>query len=167
MKKIIFGLLLAALSLTNCSKDEGAEITPSIEKTPFTISVVPDSRTSNDGMNTVWDEGDQVNVFHAENGATEYGTNDPFTCTADEVTAFTGFLTETLEAGKSYDWYILYPYSEYVVTPKEPVKGYLPVGSESSGVQTQNGNSNMDHIAGENYPLYGNCLLYTSPSPRD
>lgn len=156
MKKIIFGLLLAALSLTNCSKDEGAEITPSIEKTPFTISVVPDSRTSNDGMKTVWDEGDQVNVFHAENGATEYGTNDPFTCTADEVTSFTGYLTETLEADKSYDWYILYPYSEYVVTPKEPARGYLPVGSKTSGVQTQNGNSNMDHIAGENYPLYGN-----------
>lgn len=156
MKKIIFGLLLAAFSLTNCSKDEGAEVMPSIEKTPFTISIVPDSRTSNDGMATVWDEGDQVNVFHAETGATAYGTNDPFTCTADEVTAFTGYLTEALEEGKSYDWYVLYPYSEYVKTPKEPTKGYLPVGSESSSVQTQNGNSNMVHIAGANYPLYGN-----------
>ncbi len=165
MKKIIFSLsaLLVALSFSNCSKDE-APATPSIEKTPFTIHVLPESRTSNDGMNTVWDEGDAVSVFHAVTGSTEYGTNDEFTCTADEVTEFKGYLTEALEEGQAYDWYVLYPYSSYVITPKEPKKGYLPVGSERGDVQTQNGNSDMAHIAGPNYPLFGNVANVAADS---
>ena len=72
MKKSIFSLLLAALALTNCSKDEEAVVTPVVDQPAFTIYATPDSRTANDGMNTKWVAGDEVNVFHAETGSTEY-----------------------------------------------------------------------------------------------
>lgn len=168
MKKIIFSLsaLLVALSFSNCSKDE-APATPSIEKTPFTICVLPESRTSNDGMNTVWDEGDAVSVFHAVTGSTEYGTNDEFTCTADEVTEFKGYLTETLEEGQAYDWYVIYPYNTYIKTIANTNGGRYYIGCRSDKNQTQTGNNSMTHIAGSDFPLYGtveNVAAQTTPA---
>ena len=45
------------------------------------MAATADTKTKNDGLNTVWTTGDALNVFHAEAGSTTYGTNDQFTYT--------------------------------------------------------------------------------------
>lgn len=162
MKKIItMGLMLAtAFALTSCSKEFVHQmVTPEAD---YVAGVVPfeiyapavQTKTANDGMSTVWVENDQINVFHAEAGSTEYISDGNFTIYEAELTAglFKGTLSESLTA-PAYDWYFFYPYSNYVKTPASRTSGYMTLGSKSNAVQTQKGNSNMAHIAGENYPM--------------
>lgn len=168
MKKSIFTLglaFIAALSLTtNCVEnpiDPNAPEELVNKKAQFELfAAAPDTRTTTtDGVTINWVGGtDALNVFHAENGTTTYGTNDEFSIAAEDVdrNRFTGTLTEALEAEKAYDWYVLYPYSSYIKTPANTNKGYLAIGStDKSTAQTQNGNSNKAHLAGQYFPLYG------------
>ena len=163
MKKSIFSLLLAALALTNCSKDEEAVVTPVVDQPAFTIYATPDSRTANDGMNTKWVAGDEVNVFHAETGSTEYvndtpytnGAGTPFVNTDAANGVFEGKLAAALDADKAYDWYMFYPYGSYIATPANTDAGYSYVGAYYTAAQKQTGNNSMAHIAGNRYPLYG------------
>lgn len=175
MKKSIFSLLLAALALTNCSKDEEAVVTPVVDQPAYTIYAVPDSRTANDGMNTKWVAGDEVNVFHAETGTTEYehdtpytnGAGTPFVNTDAANGVFEGQLVKALDPDKSYDWYMFYPYNSYMTTPANTSGGRSYIGSRSDQAQTQTGNNSMAHIAGTNYPLYGiatNVAAAATPS---
>ncbi len=165
MRKTIFtlGLMLAAaLSLTSCSKNEEANFTPEVQ-VPFELFANLESRTTNDGMSTKWANGDQINVFHAVAGTTEYVNDTPFVeadntgtpFVTDGTGTFTGTLSEELDQTKAYDWYALYPYKSYITTPAEQTEGYVYIGSKSNEVQTQNGNDSMAHIAGKNYPLVG------------
>lgn len=153
MKRLIIstGLICAAaFALTDCNKLESDR--PATGNVPFEITAsTPDTKTANDGFNTTWATGDALNVFHAEAGGTSYGTNDEFTFTADNT--FSGTLTEALGAGKSYDWYALYPYNSYVKTPAATSGGYTYIG-DSRGV-TQDGNSSTAHLIGSPCPLYG------------
>lgn len=157
MRKTIFtlGLMLAAaLSLTNCTKNEEANFTPEV-KVPFEFYAnMDDTRTVNDGMvGTDWVAGDAINVFHAEATTETYVPDGSFT-TEDATGLFTGTLAGELTA-EAYDWYVFYPYSSYIKTPANTSAGYMPVGCKSNEYQTQNGNNSMAHIAGENYPLVG------------
>lgn len=165
MRKTIFtlGLMLAAaLSLTSCSKNEEVNFAPEV-KTPFELYANLESRTTNDGMETKWADGDQINVFHAVAGTAEYVHDTPYDEVAksgnpfvtDATGLFKGTLTQELDQTKSYDWYALYPYKSYITTPAEQTEGYVYIGSKSNEVQTQNGNDSMAHIAGKNYPLVG------------
>ena len=64
--------MAVALTLFNgCSKEEAVEI-PETEGNPFALVATPESRTVNEGLNTVWAENDGVNVFHAVAGTTAY-----------------------------------------------------------------------------------------------
>lgn len=162
MKKIIMmGLMLAsAFALTNCSKEfvqqiETPETDQAVGVVPFEIyASALQTKTANDGMSTVWVENDQINVFHAEAGSTEYVSDGNFTIYEQNLAdgLFLGSLKQSLTAS-AYDWYFFYPYSSYVKTPASRTSGYMTLGSKANGVQTQNGNSNMAHIAGENYPM--------------
>lgn len=157
MRKTIFtlGLMLAAaLSLTNCTKNEEANFTPEV-KVPFEFYAnMDDTRTVNDGMvGTDWVAGDAINVFHAEATTDTYVPDGSFT-TDDATGLFKGTLAGELTAA-AYDWYAFYPYSSYIKTPANTSAGYMPVGCKSNQTQTQSGNDNMSHIAGDNYPLYG------------
>lgn len=160
MRKTIFtlGLMLAAaLSLTNCTKNEEATFTPEV-KVPFELYAnMDDTRTTNNGLSTEWAANDKINVFHAVagKGATEGYVNDGKFTTDNGDGKFKGTLSKTLDAGSSYDWYAFYPYSSYVKTPASTSSGYMPIGCKSNEVQTQDGNNNTDHIAGPNYPLVG------------
>ncbi|MBE6192895.1 MAG: hypothetical protein E7139_03055 [Rikenellaceae bacterium] len=165
MRKTIFtlGLMLAAaLSLTNCTKNEEANFTPEV-KVPFELFANLESRTTNDGMSTKWANGDQINVFHAVAGTPDYVNDTPFVeadntgtpFVTDGTGTFKGTLAEELDQTKAYDWYALYPYKSYITTPAEQTEGYVYIGSKSNEVQTQNGNDSMAHIAGKNYPLVG------------
>ena len=72
----------AAFTLTNCNKEIAEPKAPETEGIPFEIvAATADTKTANEGPNTVWAAGDALTVFHAEAGSTAYGNNDKFTYT--------------------------------------------------------------------------------------
>lgn len=156
MRKTIFtlGLMLAAaLSLTNCTKNEEANFTSEV-KIPFEFYAnMDDTRTVNDGMSTKWVAGDAINVFHAEVNTANYKNDGSFS-TEDATGLFKGTLAGELTAA-TYDWYAIYPYVELVTTPANTTSGYVYIGGRSDTPQVQNGNNSTAHIAGKNYPLVG------------
>ncbi len=169
MKKIFsLGLMLVALTLMNCSKEEIVTEAPAVNGAAFELfASTEDGRTVNDGWSTLWDEGDQINVFHAVAGTTEYkndtpyqdGASHPFTVANTESGLFVGDLMGgALAEGTNYDWYLFYPYSSFITTPANDSAGYTYIGSRSDRSQAQTGVDNMTHIAGSNYPLYGKAL---------
>lgn len=145
--------VMAAVAFTLASCTEEKLSAPEVEMTPYTIYAnSAETKTANDGMSTVWAEGDALSVFHAPAGSTEYGDNTKFTL----KDAATGkFDTDELkgELSDANDWYVIYPYSSYVKTPAATENGYINVGTK--GAVTQNGYDDMAHLAGANCPLYG------------
>ncbi len=156
MKKnlIALGAMLAAIfTLTNCTEE--IQTTPQEEGTPYTIiASTPETKTVNDGLNTKWKEGDQLNVFHAPTGTATYSANSLFTVTDVENGVFA---TEALQGTPtaSNDWYILYPYSDRITTPATTEGGYSWVGWYVSSTPSQDGNNSMAHIAGKPFPMWG------------
>lgn len=161
-------MLVAALAFTNCAKQEVINDTPEQEPVvtagvPFELSAGMDTKTATtDGATINWADEDQLNVFYRENGTTGTYQKPSGVFTFTSGTSFTGELTSALDAEKSYDWWVLYPYNEYIGTPANTSSGYLPIGtsgvSKSTGVAkalTQQGNSNKAHLAGQYFPLYG------------
>ena len=149
-------MVAAAFTLTNCTQEIDAPVEPSVDGVPFEIvAKSADTKTANDGLKTVWVEGDALNLFHAEAEGTEYVNDGEFKL--DGENTFKGKLAGTLEETYCYDWYAIYPYSSYITTPANTGSGYSYFGSRSDEAQTQNGNNSMAHIAGSNYPLYGVC----------
>ena len=157
MKKIIMmGLMLAsAFALTNCSEEfvqqiETPETDQAVGVVPFEIyASALQTKTANDGMSTVWVENDQINVFHAEAGAASYVNDGVFAIYKQNLAdgLFLGALKQPLTAS-AYDWYFFYPYTIGMKTPAGDA-----VVTLAGKTQTQKGNSNMAHIAGENYPM--------------
>lgn len=173
MKKFILslGLIATAFGLTNCTKNE--EVNPVVEtKGDFAIYASTETRTANDGLNTVWSAKDEINVFHAIGETTGYVndtpyTNDvayPFVCEDATAGRFLGSLTGTLDVEEEYDWYAFYPYSSYIKTPANTNSGYTCVGSKAGEAQVQNGNNSMAHIAGANYPMAGYAVAVPGDS---
>lgn len=143
----------AAFTFTNCSKEVAEPQAPATQGTPFEIiASTADTKTTNDGLNTIWAKDDALNVFHAEAGTTTYGTNDKFTFSGAD-NKFTGTLETALESGKSYDWYALYPENSYIKTPAATNEGYTYIG-HSKGA-TQNGYNSTAHLSETLCPLYG------------
>lgn len=149
-------ICVAAFTLTNCNKEIAEPKAPVTEGTPFEIVAdTADTKTANDGLNTVWTAGDALNVFHAEAGSTAYGANDEFTY-AGSANKFTGTLKTALGGGKSYDWYALYPYSSYIKTPTGTDKNYTLIGKKNGKDtgDTQDGNDSKAHLSGKSCPMY-------------
>ncbi len=162
MKKIILlgAMLTAALSLTNCTK----EAAPSVPETkvPYTIYAnAPESRTTNDGLATLWAQGDEISVFHAAAGASDGFTNSKFSLNAGTSGEFS---TENLAGSLSEcnDWYVLYPYNSAAASP---ASANVTIGAAKDGVQTQNGNDSKAHIAGVNLPLWGKQEAVAKDAP--
>ena len=156
MKKFILslGLILVALNLTNCTKNE--DVVLSVEtKGDFAIYASTETRTANDGLNTVWATGDDLGVFHAVTDGTTYTKDGQFKLADVATGQFLGNVNGTLDADEEYDWYAMYPYSSYVPGPANVGSGYMTIGCAASATQTQTGNDSMAHVAGKNYPLVG------------
>lgn len=153
----------AAFTLTNCNKEIAEPKAPVTGGTDFEIiATTADTKTANDGLNTVWATGDDLTVFHAVAGATTYGSNDKFTY-AGAGNKFKGTLKTGLEAGKSYDWYAMFPYSSYIKTPTNSDKGgYVYIGERSDQTQIQTGNDSKAHLiyGASNQTGLRNCPLY-------
>lgn len=167
MNKNVFTLGLiavAALTLaTNCVKNETdfqtKEETPSVQGT-YELIVSSDenaiTKTNNNGMSTEWAASDQISVFHAETTTDSYVKDGYFSTTAEDKAAglFKGTLASALESGKSYDWYVVYPYKSDLSTPANTTVLYN-VGGRNDKAATQSGNDSKAHLDGSYFPLFG------------
>lgn len=146
------GVMLAAtFTLTNCTKE--LQNPNDVEKTPYTIYAnTAETKTVNEGLSTVWVEGDALNVFATAAGSTEYGTSSMFTL-ADAASG--KFETDDLKAEltATNDWYALYPYSSYVTTPASTDAGYIYIGNKNGLAQIEY--NSTSHLSGNACPLYG------------
>ena len=146
-------VLFASLVLASCNSKEIAS--PDDESSnsgiPFEVSTVI-TKTTNDDSQTKWAEGDAINLFHAEAGATTYTSDGKFTVDEGLNGVFSGTLGKALVEGKNYDWYAFYPYTSQISTPANTSAGWVTVGGTS---QTQTDNDSRAHLAGTNCPLYG------------
>lgn len=150
----------AAFTLTNCNKEIAEPKAPVTEGIPFEIvAATADTKTENDGLNTKWTTGDALNVFHAEAGSIDYGTNDQFKYTGAD-NKFKGTLKTALGGGKSYDWYALYPYDNRIKNPTGTPFGtggnYTLIGKKNGKDtgDTQDGNDSKAHLSGKSCPMY-------------
>lgn len=146
----------AAFTLTNCNKEIAEPKAPVTEGTPFEIiATTADTKTANDGLNTVWVAGDNLTVFHAVAGSTTYGSNDEFTYSGAD-NKFTGKLATGLDASKSYDWYALYPYNKLISDPTGKDEKYTLIGKKNGpdAGDTQDGNDSKAHLIGRSCPMY-------------
>lgn len=148
---------MAAIAFTGCSKND-TDIKETI-KGNFSVELSGvGTKTTNEGVSTLWAANDAINLFHVKLGGTtyEYVDDGKFTTAAAGATAtFTGELGDELDPEGAYSWYAFYPYVKQVTTPENSSAGYTYVGCRSDKSQVQNGNDNMDHIAGSNYPVWG------------
>lgn len=153
----------AAFTLTNCNKEIAEPQAPVTGGTDFEIiATTADTKTANNGLNTVWATGDDLTVFHAVAGSTTYGSNDKFTYSGAD-NKFTGKLATGLDASKSYDWYAMFPYSSYINTPTNSDKGgYVYIGERSDQTQIQTSNDSKAHLiyGASNQTGLRNCPLY-------
>lgn len=156
MKKALFlaSLLAAALSFVGCNK-EADFFGRNGRKMQIVLSDV-DTRTVNNGLSTKWVDGDALNVFYAPTGTTTYSENTKFEVDDAASNHATGTAELTADA---YDWYLLYPYSEYIKTPANTSAGYSYIGARSDQPQVQTGYNSKAHLAGGtsacSFPVYG------------
>jgi hypothetical protein len=157
---ILSALAVAAIALSSCSKsDEG--MTPAQKKDFSVVLTGVSTKTTNDGMSTLWAANDAINLFHAPLGGEattgmEYVSDGEFSTTQSGATAtFTGTLAADFDETLTYNWYAFYPYTKQITTPANSSAGYTYVGGRSDRSQTQTGNNSTAHICGTNYPIAG------------
>lgn len=160
MKKIfaLGWMLVAALALTNCSKEE--TVTPAMENDFVVYANLDATRTVADGYSTSWADGDNLNIFHAVAGEATYVSDGEFTLKNVEAGTFEGTVTG-VEEGAAYDWYAYYPYDSHVTSPANTGAGYIEIAKQT---QVQEGNSNTTHTSGA--PLYGVVKGGSSVAPE-
>ena len=157
-----FGALaVAAIAFVGCNKVEQS-IENEIEKSGIPFEFVAsgvETKTTTDGLNTLWASGDKVNLFHAVAGSTTYVSDGAFEATADGASVtFSGTLASALTAD-NYDWYAIYPQNNNITTPANTGdKGYVTIGSSATGKQAQNDNDSKLHLAGTRIPVAGKVL---------
>lgn len=149
-------MLSAAFALTNCTSEMDHPVqAPSAEGAFEIIAKTADTKTVNDGMYTIWEGGDTINVFHAAAGSEDYVNDGMFTIAEADVEdgRFTGDLGAAVEADGTYDWYAFFPYTKQKESPADAANGYAYIG-HSKGLN-QTGYDNMGALRGSVCPLYG------------
>ena len=144
--KIFYIILCALLAVPACNVVDMENPTPEI---PYEIFLVPPTKTANNGLSTVWVDGDKVNVFHAEAGSENYVNDGAFTFSTED--RFTGTIKAELEEGKAYDWYVAYPYDPTTISPK-----YMRVTIPT--IQYQVADGDMSHLCEKLCPLAGKVM---------
>ena len=154
---VLSALAVAAVALSGCSKNDAGM--KEIGNKDFSVTLTgANTKTTNDGLATLWAANDAINLFHNQAGESEpvYVNDGKFTTSEAGATAtFSGTLAEEIDESKAYNWYAFYPYTSQVETPANTSKGYVTVGSGAKLTQTQNGNNSTAHISGKNYPVAG------------
>ncbi len=161
MKKIfsLGWMLVAALTLTYCSKDAVEEnVMPEGAGAFELVADLEGGRTTANGIETAWAGGDAINVWTNVTNQTTYTSHGSFAIAQEDLatSTFRGTLVAEL-TDASYDWYAFYPYSQYNgYSSSSPAKtAYNKIADKA---QLQKGNNNQAHIAGANAPLYGVAL---------
>ena len=154
-KSLLFaGLAAATLSFVGCNKE--TDVPDQVGRPVEIVLSQADTRTVNDGLHTLWVDGDQLSVFYAPAGTEEYSANTKFTITDAESNLATG--TVNL-AADSYDWYLLYAFASQIASPANTSAGYSYIGCRSDASQQQAGYDSKAHLAGcsasAGFPLYG------------
>ena len=136
----IFSIAMGFLLLSSCAKELTSDI-PDDDSVEMIIKVGTDTKTANNGDKTQWIEGDELTVIHSSNGNdfwysyfSWYGAN-----------AFSGKVNRL---SSENDWYAVYPYREQNVSAKQ-------INLTFPSLQTQTGNDNKEHFAGEQFPMFG------------
>lgn len=153
MKKIfaLGWMLVAALALTNCSKEE--TVTPEVEGQAFELFASTNgTRTTMADLKTSWKDGDAMNVWTANGDS--YLDHGQFTISDVENGKFTGTLDASFDNTTANNWYVIYPYSSYGLMPKNSAEAgtWMFVGHSAP---YQNGNNSQAHLSGSSAPLYG------------
>ena len=141
--KIFSFILCTLLAMPACNVVEMENTTPEF---PYEIFLVPPTKTANNGLSTIWVDGDKVNVFHAEAGTENYINDGAFTFSTED--RFTGTIKAELVEGKAYDWYVAYPYDPTTISPK-----YMRVTIPT--IQNQVADGDMSHLREKLCPLAG------------
>ena len=152
MKKIFAfaGLMTAAvISLTNCQPKELGPEAPVGKTVRISASFSDDTKTTADGMSTLWAEGDKINLFY---GSSSYVSLGEVVLAEGAGTKKAGFDIANAPSG-SVKWYALYPYNSKLVTPAAQSASYTYIG-HSKGL-TQDGFNNTAALCGSVCPLYG------------
>lgn len=173
MKKIFSwaGILAAAaMTLVGCAEEIDQPNVDFGAGVPFELTAnTTDTKTVNDGLATKWAKDDALHVFYAEAGATEYGSNCPFTVSNTETGLFTGTLHTALDASKTYDWYILYTAGEpkYTKSPasKDSNGGYNYIGDSRGLYQEEYGSK--AHLVGSACPMYAVVKGHAADQPLE
>ena len=151
-KNAIYNSVLAALTLvlTQCAAVQETDA-PHRAKASFEVYAAPaDTRTVNDGIHTLWNNGDSFSLFHAPTGTPTFRHDGAFIIDKPESGHARGTVSDLADG--TYDWYMVYPYSEGAERPTDiPVL----VGAPVDGAQVQIGKDNRSHLAGEGFPLGG------------
>lgn len=153
MKKIMLslGLMLGALTLTNCSNEIDENINTNTDGVAFELTAAIDAnRTVANDFKTTWAANDAINLFHAVAGETTYTNNESFAIAEEDLAngRFVGTLGGELTA-EAYDWYAFYPYSSSYTTPAGT--RYYKLWQQTQSVEA----NSTAHVVGLNGPLYG------------
>ena len=158
--KTLYNIALTALTLvlTQCAAVQETDA-PHRAKATFEVYAAPaDTRTVNDGIHTLWNNGDCFSLFHAPAGTPTFRHDGAFTIDKPESGHARGTVSDLADG--TYDWYMVYPYSEGAERPTDiPVL----VGAPVDGAQVQIGKDNRSHLAGEGFPLGGRGRNVTTP----
>jgi len=156
MKKhiILAGLAaISALALSGCVRDisepETIKADSSSSAVPFSIYLnLSSTRTATDAdLKSTWSKDDSICVFHAEAGTTEYVNDGKFVVESEGATGcFKGLLAQELQDGKSYDWYVVYPYSQACTSPAEVFVDYRNSVSGKNESATSGGTQNICNL---------------------
>ena len=159
MKAIkIISLAALTLVLTQCAAVQETDA-PRRAKASFEVYASPvDTRTVNDGLHTLWSDGDSFSLFHAPAGTPSFSTDGAFIIDKPE----TGHARGTVSglADGTYDWYMVYP---HIDGAERPTDVSVLVGAPADGAQVQMGKDNSSHLAGEGFPLGGRGRNVTTP----
>lgn len=148
IEKYLLLVLSVAMTLA-CTKNDFSENDNSFKIFVNTL----DTKTTNNGMSTIWSSGDRIMVSYALTGSQDYINAGRFNLSNEATGEFKPHRSApSLSDGSYYDWYVFYPFnSQHTVTNSAG----QTIGCLSSQSQTQIGNNTMGHLAGSNFPLYG------------
>ena len=148
----IVGPAVLMLALTQCASVQEIEA-PHRAKASFEIYAAPEeTKTVNNGLSTLWSQGDGLSVFHAPAGTPSFTSDGLFTIDDPSTGHANGSLLGELQEGSAYDWYMVYPYAESAARPTEVS---VVVGAPFGEMQIQRGKDSRAHLAGDCFPVGG------------
>ena len=142
----VIALALGTLLTPSCTKDYISDVLDD-DAVEMIISIGADTKTANEGDSTVWIDTDKLSVIHSANGSDFYASKFSYVGSND-------FSGKVSRLSSTNDWYVIYPYKEEN-TAANALSFTFPAS------QTQTGNANKAHFAGDDFPMVGKSLGVT------